>query len=619
MTSNKFTPENPEEEESIKIDALEQAGNHQDEDETMEIEDSEMHTDRTDYSMFTKEDFVKKANDLIFHPNISEANESYKKMRLLFDEIIKKERERSLQEFVAQGNEPRGFKPSIDPLKNEFYAAYTKFLERRAKEKEQAELEKIKNLKAKKEILEKIRVLTESEEKESSLNELKELQRQWKQIRRIPQEQMQELWETYRFLLDKFYDNLSIFNELKDLDRQKNLESKIELCKKVGELLDEKSIKKSHILLNKYHEDFKNIGPVPKEFSEEIWNTFKTASDNVIEQNKKKIEEMKEQRKQNLDLKTLLCDKIEQIAAVPYTKVKEWNSKGKEIEDIFTEWKNIGPVPESVSDQIWKRFREAQNTFYTNRKEFFGNLSHDKENNYKQKLELIAKAEKSAQSSDLDKGSIELIQLQEKWKAIGPVPEKYSNEIWAKFRAVCDEFFKRRDIQRSAQKEVEKENLSLKEAILAKMQELLNEEDSNGEGVLSKLRDFQREWSKIGFVPSSKFQKIRKAYDEINDSILNKFKLSAEEFKKNRAKEHYEMLSEKSNGKFALQGEERKVQDKMKALQSELITLQNNIEFFANSKNADKLKSQMEEKIEKIKELIHKNEQELRIIRSVKK
>lgn len=615
--TDKITQDNLHEEDEVKkIEALEHAGNEQEEE--TEFEETETATDRTDYSGFGKEEFVQKAKELIFSPGITEAHESYKKMRVLFDDIIKKEREGLLKEFVAAGNEPRDFRAPVDALKNEFYQSYTRFLERRAQEKARAEEEKLINLKLKNEILDKIQVLTESEETENSLEELKKLQQEWRQIRRVPRGQMDGLWEKYRFLLDKFYDNLSIYHELKELDRQKNLEAKIELIKKVGELFEEQSsVKHSHILLNKLHEDYKNIGPVPKEFTEDIWQRFKAASDKIIERNKAVIEELKEKRKQNLELKTVICEKAEQLSSIEYKTPKEWNQKVEEIEALFAEWKSIGPVPEFVSDQIWKRFREAQNNFYKHRKEFFADINQDREKNYALKLKLCEKAEKISDSNDFERTGLELIKLQEEWKSIGPVPNKYSDEIWSRFRAACDAFFKRRDIHRTAAKEEEKENLKAKESILTALQALHDSGEENKDKVFEQLRGFQKQWNQIGFVPRAMFQDITKKFETINDAILNKFKLSTDEFKQGRLKEHYEMLVQKPNSFGLLKDEERKLTGRIRTLSKEIKTFENNLGFFANSKGADTLKKQFEVKIAKTQEQIQKLEAELKMLRSV--
>ena len=234
-----------------KLVSLEKIGDAEEHDEFSEVEEEKR--DQTDYSGFTKTDFLEKAEQLVFHPNIKEAHDIFKKIRVLFDDAIKAERVLLVKAWADEGNEVREFKPPYDEVKEKFYKVYTTFLEKRAEEKKEAEQEKQKNYMAKKAIIERLKVLSAEDETESVFKEVLELQKQWRQIRTVPREHMQELWENYRFFLDKFYDNHSINNELKEKDRQKNLEIKIELIKKVSTLQEEKSIKKAHILLNKYH------------------------------------------------------------------------------------------------------------------------------------------------------------------------------------------------------------------------------------------------------------------------------------------------------------------------------------------------------------------------------
>lgn len=600
--------------ESVIESLTKQGDDTEEENDLSDDEDSQR--DKTDYSSFSKEDFVNKANDLIHATEIREAHETFKKMRILFDDIIRKEREVMLKQFVADGNEARDFRPMADEHKNRFYQAYQKFLERRAAEKARAEEEKLKNLKAKKEILEKIKAIADQDESDGSLNELKELQRQWKQIRMIPKEHMQPLWESYRFALDTFYDKLSINNELKELDRQKNLEFKIELCKKVNALLEEKSIKKSHILLNKFHEDFKNTGPVPKEFSEEIWKRFKEASDEVIEQKKQQLEVVKEKRKENLSLKIVLCEKAEQLCEIPAESPKVWNERTLNLSSLFDEWKKIGPVPESNSDQIWRRFREAQQKFYDTKKAYFGKLNESKENNLLQKRAICEEAEKIANSTDFDRTTLRLIQLQEKWKSIGPVPEKYSDEIWKKFRAACDSFFKRKEGHFKEKNDAENENLKAKQAIIEKVNKL--KELSEAGEALQQLRNIQKEWNAIGFVPQKNKNQINKQYSDLVEFVYNKFNVSVEEMKQSRQKEHYETIAGMPDASDRLWKEEKRVADRIKTLNSEIETLNNNIEFFASSKGAEKLKLQVQEKIDALSSQISKLKEEIKVIRSFK-
>ena len=596
-----------------KLVSLEKIGDAEDHDEFSEVEEEKR--DQTDYSGFTKTDFLEKAEQLVFHPNIKEAHDIFKKIRVLFDDAIKAERAVLVKTWADEGNEVREFKPPYDEVKEKFYKVYTSFLEKRAEEKKQAELEKQKNYMAKKSIIERLKVLSSEDETESVFKEVLELQKQWRQIRTVPREHMQELWENYRFFLDKFYDNHAINNELKEKDRQKNLEIKIELIKKVSTLQEEKSIKKAHILLNKYHEEFKNAGPVPgKDVAEEIWKRFKEASDQILNDKRQALELIKVKRNENLELKKVLCEKVEHMNQLPLTSPKQWKDKGEEITAIFAEWKTIGPVPESVNDQIWKRFRDAQAVFNTNKKQFFETLNSGKEKNLALKIALCEEAEKAAESTQYDATAKLLISLQEKWKSIGPVHESKNEEIWLRFRSACDKFFKRKEEFYKVKNVGEKENQVVKERIIADVTKLMENEEMNSS--FEQLKTLQKEWNSVGFVPIKVKGDLQNKYSKAVDAIYKKFKQSADENKAFRFKEHLETLSTAPNGDDKIRYEERQINDKLRALRDDAATLKNNIEFFAKSKNADALRKQIEQKIEVANQQIAKLQEELKLIQS---
>lgn len=596
-----------------KLVSLEKIGDAEEHDEFSEVEEEKR--DQTDYSGFTKTDFLEKAEQLVFHPNIKEAHDIFKKIRVLFDDAIKVERVLLVKAWADEGNEVREFKPPYDEVKEKFYKVYTTFLEKRAEEKKEAEQEKQKNYMAKKAIIERLKVLSAEDETESVFKEVLELQKQWRQIRTVPREHMQELWENYRFFLDKFYDNHAINNELKEKDRQKNLEIKIELIKKVSTLQEEKSIKKAHILLNKYHEEFKNAGPVPgKDVAEEIWKRFKEASDQILNDKRQALELIKLKRNENLELKKVLCEKVEHMNQLPLTSPKMWKEKAEEITAIFTEWKTIGPVPESVNDQIWKRFRDAQGLFNLNKKQFFDSLNSGKEKNLALKISLCEEAEKAAESTQFDATAKLLISLQEKWRSIGPVHESKNEEIWSRFRSACDKFFKRKEEFYKVKNVGEKENQTIKERIIADATALLAIEEMGPS--FEELRKLQKEWNSLGFVPIKVKADLQNRYSKAVDAIYKKFKQTADDNKAFRFKEHLDTLSTAPNGDDKIRYEERQINDKLRALRDDAATLKNNIEFFAKSKNADALRKQIEEKIEVSNQQITKLQEELKLIQS---
>jgi len=237
----------------------------------------------------SKNELVEMARKAAETENLNDAADEFRRIRKFIDLIINKERNEAREKYLADGGVPENFEYR-DEVLDQYHEAYKKFTAKREQFRKKQEEEKLRNVELKKEIIEKVKAIAESEENPNSLEQIKELQRQWKAIRLIPSELNEELWNNYQHFLNQFYDTHSINNELKELDRKKNLEAKIELCKRMDELSQEPSMKKVFIMHKKYWEDWKNTGPVPHEYREELWSRFKEAADKVFNA---KMEELK--------------------------------------------------------------------------------------------------------------------------------------------------------------------------------------------------------------------------------------------------------------------------------------------------------------------------------------
>ena len=537
-------------------------------------------------------------------------------IRPVFNDLLRAEKREALNKFVEEGNEPDNFEYNDDDYREKFKNAFNLAKNARMEERERIEKEKLKNFKLKQGLLEKLRAITETDETEKSLDEVKNIQQEWRSIRVLPAEKVQELWDSYHFLLDKFYDNHSINIELKELDRKKNLEVKIDLCKKVDELSSENSLKKSFILLNKYQEEFRNTGPVPREFNKEIWDRFRAACDKVYEQKKAVFEALEENRKKNLELKTILIEKAELIAQTSPKKIKEWREKTTELDGLMAEWKKIGQVPKAQNEEVWKRFRKSFNTFYDNKSNYFKQVNKERKANLILKEEICKRAEEIKDSEDLNFATNELKKLQREWKEIGPVPEKVSNAIWKRFRAACDEFFNRKQKAFEGRKEEETQNLSKKQELIVKLEAIL--ENGKSDTILNELKAIQKEWNTIGYVPIKSKKEVEAKYRKASDAVFNKFKLDRQSIKAGQIKEHYENLAQLPSGKQKLSDEEFKLKKKMKFLSGEIATLENNMEFFGRSKGAQKLKDEIAGKIDKTKDQLARLKAELKVIKNLK-
>ncbi len=534
---------------------------------------------------------------------IEDVNVIKQKVALLkvnFLRLGKALKEERLKAFIDEGGAEEDFEDKADELEEKFNLLFDIYKQNKAKYNAQLEELKTKNLELKKQVLEDLKELINSEETlKRTYDEFNVLQDRWKEIGVVPQTEINNLWQNYHFLVEMFFDKVKINKELRDLDLKKNLEQKIELCEKAEELLLETSIIKSFKELQKYHDQWKEIGPVPRDQKDEIWDRFKAATDKINERRKDYYNNIHETQKQNLEQKTALCEKADELAAVELKTVKDWQAQTDKINELMEIWRGIGPAPKKHNDEIWDRFKGSLNGFFDNKKEFFNALKQQQLENYNKKIELCVKAEAIKDSDDWQKTTNDLISLQKEWKTIGPVPKKYSDKVWKRFRAACDEFFNRKSEFYSHAHEREADNLEAKKELIEKIRNFDFGDDKNEN--LKYFKDFQREWMDIGHVPIKEKDKIQKEFRKVLDDKMNKLKIEVAEVDAVKFKAKFENLKDTRESRNMLYRERNFLVNKINKIKDDIILWENNMGFFAQSKNADLLKEEFEKKIKKAK------------------
>ncbi len=568
------------------------------------------------YSKLSKEEIITEAESLIQTADVKTAFNNLNALKDQFERLSTAEKPALIKQWIDEGNDVKDFVPPQDALKIRLLEIFNEFKKLREEERKRAEEEKLANLRQKQNILEKIKTLVENEETESSLKQLRELMREWREIRSIPKEFQEELSSQYKVLVDRFYDNLTIFNELKDLDREKNLEIKIELIKRVESLKDEKNLRKVLVSLNKHHEEWRNTGPVRKEISEEIWNRFKSVSNEIVETVRAHRAAQDEKRKQNLENKNLLIEKSEALIAVLPSTGKEWQSVAQELDGLFEEWKKIGPVPSDKNEEVWDRFQNARNTFFAERKQFFKGLNAHKQANLDLKIKLCEKAEQLKDSNEYNNTSNALLALQEEWKKIGPVPEEQNEKIWKRFRSSFDTFFERKKVWMDERKQNESGAVTAKEEILKELETLSTTENKSYN--FNDLKAIQQRWNQSGFVSGKKFHSLNNRYQKLIDPMFQSHREMNNQEREKSVREYVAGLSDSPDGKNRLVSEERRLRETINKIQDELATIENNKGFFSNSKNASAVLKQFDDKVKKLNEQLDRLKKELSIIRQAK-
>lgn len=555
------------------------------------------------YADKSREELVELLDVLVQEADINSVKTKVAQVKVAFLRKTRELNKKLRNDFVTAGGTAEAFVAEADDLSIRFDEIFSIYKSKRQKFLEELEVQKLKNLEAKKLILEELKALIDSEETlKKTYDEFRELQERWKQIGVIPRNEVNNLWQSYHFFVEKFFDKVKINKELRDLDLKKNLEAKIALCEKAEELLLETSIIRSFKELQRLHEEWKEIGPAPQDKKDEIWERFRAATEKINHRRREHYILLAEDQKSNLTAKTELCERAEDILRAEERNLKQWQEDTGKMTELLRLWRSIGPAPRKYNDEIWERFKGSLDAFFSTKKEYFNSIKEVQINNYNQKLDLCIQAEGMKESSDWRKTTRDLITLQKEWKNIGPVPRKHSDKIWKRFRAACDEFFNRKSEYFGNIEKHEQENLKAKEELISKVKEY--EFGSSRNENLNVLKEFQREWMEIGHVPIAEKDRIQNEFREAVNARLDKLKISQADVQAMSFKNRFENIKEQPNARRIISNEKNFLINKRKKLEDDIKLWENNLGFLAESKQANLLKAEFEKKIEKTKQEI---------------
>ena len=514
-------------------------------------------------------------------------------LKIAFYRLRRAEVEAARRRFVEEGGAEKDFTPAVDGVETQLKELFREYRRRRDEFIANLEAEKERNLKIKLEIIEELKELVNSDETlNHTFTKFRELQQRWKETGIVPQQQVKDLWETYNLHVENFYNFIKINKELRDLDLKKNYEQKVALCEQAEALLLEPSIVEAFHKLQKLHDEWRETGPVANEYKEALWERFKAASSRINKQHQEHFEALKAEQVKNLGLKTELCVATEELAAQPLTTRKEWNRASDRLLEIQKTWKTIGFAPKKDNNRIYERFRTACDRFFEAKRQFYAGVKAEMEHNLQLKLELCEAAESLSGSEEWKKATDELIALQARWKQIGAVARRHSDAVWKRFRAACDKFFERKSAHFASVDGEHEENLRRKLALLDEM-----EAADVKAGGYEVIRDFQRRWGEIGFVPIKQKDAVQKRYKAAVDALFSVLRGSERDRSMDRFREKVSTL--KASGDRRLRSERERLYNKVRQLEQEIALLENNIGFFAKSKNAEALVADVRAKIDR--------------------
>ena len=587
-----------------------------------------------EYASFNLDQIVAELERLVAEPNFNLIKQRVGVLRAKALEFLRERRRARQAEFeaakaaaeaaAAENTEEGQPAPEVpefhnepDELETRFNAAFQTYKDNKAAFIENLEQQKLKNLDLKNAIIENLKSLLDTETNLKVLNDkVKEFQEQWKAIGPVPQSESTNLWQNYHFYIEKFFDFVRMNREMRMLDYKKNLESKLQLCEKAESLLLNDSINQSFNELQELHRQWKEIGPVPDDKKEEIWERFKTASDQINQRRREHYDKMFAEEQNNYNAKVVLCEQAEEMVAKPIEQVSEYNEVSDKLTELFNLWKTLGPAPAKLNDEIWMRFKSTLDKFFQQKKEHFQQIKDVQMQNYNQKLNLAIQAEGIADRTDWKQATDEILALQTEWKSIGAPPRKYSDQVWKRFRAACDKFFEAKAKFFSNVQGEESENLQKKEELIQKILGYEFGEDRNAN--LDAMKAYQKEWLEIGFVPRSEKDRI---YTEYRNAINKRFaelKVSADDVRQNRYQSRINDIMRNPNADKLIDKEKNFLTTKLARLKDDIVLWENNLGFFSNSKNAEILTAEFRKKIEFAKKEVAELEYKIKMMNNPK-
>jgi hypothetical protein len=566
-----------------------------------------------DYSGYSKHELVETLALIIENRPTVEIRDDVERIKILFYKKLKSESEERKNKFLTEGGKIEEYRQWIDPDDARVKHLLDKYKEKKTDYNKIQEAEKYENLKKKYDIIDKIKDLVNREESiNKTFHDFRSLQNDWHSIGVVPQTSLKDLWENYHHYVEIFYDYIKINKELRDLDLKKNLELKVQLCEKAENLLLEPNPVNAFRLLQDYHNQWREIGPVPQESKNEIWERFKEATSQINKRHHEYFEKQKDDQKKNLEAKIALCEEVDAINLLEIKNFKDFDERADKVVELQRLWRTIGFAPKKQNNKVYQRFREACDAFFEKKRGFYADNKEIQLNNLQLKTELCIQAETLQESTDWKATSDALIRLQKEWKEIGPVPRKQSERCWKRFRKACDHFFNRKTEFFAALDTSYEDNLKAKLAIIDELEKF--DPGTDVQAAFERLKELQRKWTDIGFVPFNLKDEITNKYRAAINKEFDKLKIGDEDKSILKYKSKLDGLKANPKASRKVHNERDKFFTKIKQLEGDIVLWENNIGFFAKSTNADTMIREVENKIESAKKLIKTLEEKVKMI-----
>ena len=554
-------------------------------------EDKKIEIPSEDYSSMNQESLLASLKKLTKSYPVQLIKDQVEEIRDQFNKNFDAKAAASKETFLAEGGNEIDFHFST-PLKRDFNEAYFEYKDARNKYYKSLKTNLENNLKNRLRLIEDLKALIASDEsvnkKFDTFNELKE---QWHQAGGIPRDSNNVVWNTFYHHVDKFYEVVHLNREFRDLDYKHNLEQKIKILERAKDLTEETSINRAVRELQVLHKIWKEeIGPVAKEYKDLLWDKFSEFTKEIHDKRQQYFAEQDAKQEENLVARKDIIAQIIALTETPRNNHNQWQGAVKQVSELHDAFKKTGRVPNEVKNTIWDEFRAAERGFNALKNDFYKNAKNDQLENLTKKKALIELAEANKDSEDFESTTQLMKRIQSDWKKIGHVPRKDSDKVWKQFKDACNHYFDRLSGLKEEANKLQTEAFEKKTAFIENIKDAVV---TDIESIKSKIS----EWKTLGTVPYNK-RKIEEQFSSILDGLFGQLNMNRKDAELMKFDTRLADIAAQNDDRL-LNDERNFVRKKMDESKSEILQLENNLQFFKHADKSNPMVADVYKKIDK--------------------
>ena len=570
-----------------------------------------------DYSKLSELELISELKTVLGSKPVNEIKEVVEIIKNEFNSKFQDELEKNKESFLAEGGNIIDFYFTT-PEKKEFDTSYYHYKDKRSNYYKNLQKDQKANLIKREEIIEELKSLFNAKENTSTIyKRFRDIQERWFDAGSIPRDKYNTVWNNYHHHVENFYDILHLDREFRDRNFKQNLEHKLRLIGRAEELTKEENNNKAFRELQMLHKMWKEeIGPVAKEFSDEIWDKFSAATKIIHDKRNQHLEELEAEAEKNVEFKIEIINNINSLTDTAKNKGHQiWQNTIKKVQELRDQFFEAGNVPRSKNKEIWNTFKETTRNFNKEKNAFYKSQKKEQFDNLAKKRELIKIAQDNKDGDDFETLTPLMKKIQTDWKKIGHVPRKDSDKIWKEFKAVCNHYFDRLHSQKNDANKEEIANFEAKKVFLDSLKSLSLEGDYKKDIVTITAKI--KEWKGLGRVPYNK-KNIEQDFNKKLDDLFEKLDLDKKQIELIKFENKLNsFVSEEDDRK--LKNEEFFISKKVGEIKNEIRQLENNLLFFKHVKDDNPLVKDVNKNISKQKEQLDTWVEKLKKVRVLRK